>query len=615
MKTRIILTLICTLVCLFTLITVASAETFYAGTVDELKEANQKAIDNNEADTIYITADIDKAPFVATTSVTYILQANWTNCSTNGGAAKYADYVDIAFYADGGERTLTFTGNVLMTNQTVKPSNSSITYGGVNGGRLKVDMSKYTNLFMLSTRHYTINLYDVTFTGLRMDKNDWTMLSGKVINIYDGARIENCSNANGPIIDAATLNIYGGEITNCYTKNNMGRLIYAANVNMFGGSIYGNYQYNWRDDGYTNYFIDVTGSANIYGGSIYGNYYTQSGANSGMIGQAGNTSIKGNIVSGLIETNYSVSLPLTVENVDGKFTLTEGTVAEVTSSCFRLNSASYSVVFKNIDDSVSEAFMVKEDGTLARSLSGATELSAPDGKWTLTKNWCVGDTVDLTKQGTYYSAIDHKPEADDFDCTTALVCGTCDTIIYEAKQGHVIFESLSYGSFCDYGSYVCDCTNDGCRIVDQSTLEYAPLITMLGYSVTENESGINVGMIQGFAINREAKEKYEKLNDVTLSYGAVIAIESKLDGKQPLALEDGTVTKLNENVIVLDSNRLKHDAFEIKITGINADGLHPEQLDAKIIYCGYVSDGVGICYINNGLVYSDAPAYSYNEIK
>ena len=620
MKNKIFLSAICVLICLFAFSVVASAETFYVSTADELKTANASAIANEEADTIYITADIDNAPFVANTSVTYILQANLTNCYTNGGAYNVADYVDIAFYADGTQRTITFKNNVFQTNN-IKTKNSTLTFGGLNGGYLIVDMTKYANYFMYDSRSYTVNLREVTFKNLSMNKNDWTLLSANVLNIYDGAKIENCKNANGILVSANTLNMYGGEITGNYTVNNMGRMIMATTrFNMYGGAIYNNYQCNTRSDDYTNFLIDVTGSgkADLYGGAIYGNYFTYTSKtapnNCGVIGRSGTTAVLGCCAPGIMGVNYGVLTDIKVEAIDGKYQLTGGTVTE-TESAYKLTELAYSVMFKNTDGGIAEAFIVRADGTVSRSVTGATELVVPYGKWTDRQNWSVEGTVDLTKQGTYFATIDHTPENDDFDCTTTLVCNACKKTIYEAQPSHAIRETLSYGDYCGYGVYTCDCENEGCLVVDEVNMEYAPLITMIGYSVPEYTNNVNVGMVQGFILNTEAIEKYEQINEITLSYGVVVAIETALDGEKPLALVEGKIEAKNEKVLTYNLNGKKYNAFEIKVTGINSDGAHPEQLDAKIIYCAYISNGTDIVYVDNGATHIDPPSRSYNEIK
>ena len=608
-RTKMLFSVVAILVCLLSFAVIASAETFYASTGDELKAANQSAIDNSEADTIYITADIDGVPFVANSSVTYILQANWTNCYTNGGATNLADGVDIAFYADGAERTMTFKNGFVFQTTGINPTKSTITYGGIGGGRLKVDLSSYTSYFMYSRRSYTINLYEVTFTGLRMNKNDWTFLAGNVINMYDGAKIENCHNASGSLIDAGTLNIYGGEITGCYTVNNMGRLAVVNNLNMFGGAIYGNYQYNTRTDDYTNYLIETSQSANIYGGSIYGNYFTKSGS-SGIVGKHGTTSVLGCIASGAIGTNYSVT-SIKVEAVDGRYSLASGEVTDVTNGAFRLSPVSYSVMFKNANGSVVNAYMFKEDGTVAKAVDSSTEFTVPSGSWSLIKNSCIEATPVGTAQATYYVAIAHEQSEDDGNCETAVTCKTC-TMVYVEALTHNVVEALVYANFCAQGTYSCECTNEGCTVND--VVENMPaLFKMLGFSVTEkSETNKVVSMVQGFYVNNEAVCEYERINGVELSFGVVAASANKLGGLDPLTLVDGVVTRVSDTGIIShDMTASTHTAFEIKIVGIDATS--NEQLNAKLVYCGYVSDGKIIKYLDNGATYENAQSRSYNE--
>ena len=581
------------------------AEEFYVSSAQELKDANAKAIANSEADIVYIIADIDNAPFVANSSVTYVLQANWTNCHTNGGPQKVASNVDIAFYADGQERTLSFNNNFVFQTNNTKPSNSSITFGGANGGRLYIDMSKYTSYFMFDSKAYTINLYEVTFNGLRMSKGDWTFLSAGVLNIYDGAVIENCYNGDGYLIGAGTINMYGGEIRYNCTSNNMARIIYCSKLNMYGGSIHDNCQKNTRNGSYNNYMIDVTTSANIYGGEIYNNYFVKN-ASSGLIGKSGTVNSLGYISPSVLKTNYSVSAPYTIESVDGVYKVTSGEISEA-ANYVRLASSDYSLIFFNSNGSLINAYMVK-DGAVKCSFDASSEITVPsEFEWALSKGGCQAVIPNTEAQGVYYTA--HTRNEDDGNCETAVTCKSCTKIFIEAKM-HNLVKSISYVNYFEKGEYFCSCTNDGCTAVDIEE-QISPMLIGLGISVTTPDNARDgAGMVQGFILNGVASQLYEEVTGKAFCFGVVVAGNDH-NGKSPLTVENGEVKTEYDNVIVWNSANAIYDIISVKIKNIDINNeLHTT---SKIVFCGYVCDGDGIKYIHNGKTSSVATGISYSE--
>ena len=256
--------------------------------------------------------------------------------------------------------------------------------------------------------------------------------------------------------------------------------------------------------------------------------------------------------------------------------------------------------------------IAESDGilTLKKALSGGTELLLPQGEWASTKNSCIPVSPVLTAQATYYTTVDHAAESDDYDCTTALVCGVCGITIHEAKE-HSLISSLTYANFCESGVYICYCENDGCIVLNEKDDSFAPMFTMLGYSITEvSIGGKGIGMVQGFYANSTAIQKYEEANGVKLSLGVVAASKSYVESN-PLILNNGTVTAVNQNVLFYNNTNTPNDAFEIKITGINPE--NEAHLNSPLIWCGYVSDGYNIWYIDNGKTYKTAQSMSYNE--
>lgn len=567
------LAIVLALCCLFAFS--SSAAEYHVTTKDQLTSALNSALSTTEADTIYIDEDISGGNYRADTSITYVLNANWTNASQTPNAWTVASDVDIAFIANGAKRTLTFSSNRFQTNST-KPSNSSITYGGQNGGYLFVDLANSSGFPMYCSKSYTINLRNVEFSGLRISKSDWTFLSASVLNIYEGTKISNCQNTDGVLIQASTLNLYGGEICNNYCKNNMGRIVIADTFNMFGGEIHDNYQYNTRGDTYSCYMIDTSKGANLYGGSIYNNYYTKNGS-SGVIGSCGNTNTKGYAVQSVVGTNYEIAsvTSSTITNTDGVYSLADGTETTTNDWAVRLSKFPHSVMFKNNDGSVIDAFIIRDDGTMAKAHSGATAFAVPTsfGFWAKTMgegciNAIASADVLSTSQATYYGVNHTLGEA-----KIAYPNGL-------AKAG-IIGEA---------------CTVDGCAYANVIEENIPAIITTIGYSVRE-DTRRGHGISGGYLINHSALTAYEQSNGIKVDFGITIINPDSASGET--FFKDGDLT-VTTHAMKVESTSTKYSHLKFFVTGFDES-----MLDLDLIMAMYLNERIDDTVIKTNFVQRD----------
>ncbi len=570
-KLLVTLTFAIAFVCVLAL-SIIGAE-FHVTNTTELGSANSLALSNSESDTIYIDADISGGSFLGNSSVTYVLNANWTNVSQYSNAWTVANDSNIAFLANGARRTITFTGNRFQTNGT-HPSNSSITYGGINGGDLLVNLSSYSNYFMYDSKDYTINLYNVTFSGYSLNKNDWTFLSAKVLNIYDNVVIENCNNSGGILINATTFNMYGGEIKNNVVTNNMGRMIISGTFNMYGGSIHDNYNINTRTDSYTCHLFQAD-NANLYAGSIYNNYYEKSGNNSGLIGKQGSTNNVGYAAFGVIGANYEVTDPV-IQKIDGIYSLSSGTATESTTA-FKGGVVSHSVIFKSPDATIVDAFMIKADGTLQKSASGATTLTVPNAYsvWVINKahSCAFSITPKFDAQATYYGT-NHN---------------ISDTIAIRYPNG-----------FTKAGVTGYSCSGIDCEYIEK-TEDLEAIFSPNGYSYNTAKTGID----GGYLLNNDALKAYNELND-DIRFGIIIVNPAYLGDS--FLDENGKITA-KEKALQVEITTTDYSVYSFVINGFTTEYAKSFEL---VIASYAISNGKAE-FIQSEYALSDTPAVSMVE--
>ena len=155
---------------------------------------------------------------------------------------------------------------------------------------------------------------------------------------------------------------------------------------------------------------------------------------------------------------------------------------------------------------------------------------------------------------------------------------------------------------------VCSCGVSGCSAtVDYSTI--SPLFVDMGYSASTYGDGYSVA--QGFFIKREAISQYMQYKDV--EFGVVATVNESGSAIAPVLGASGVFdTKLDIT---------KNDYIDIIITGIPDNTADVEDGDAtvmnsekKIVFCLYVTDGVSVWFLDNGITSTSVEGISYQTI-
>lgn len=635
-RTKLFVCLLAAMTFILTLTFVSHAAEYSVSNDSEFSAIFDQALDG---DSIVITGNINQALDFGK-AITYILDGDgivWSASAQNTATDKTVKIV-----SRNGSNVFRPNASMWCNSYSLTVKNLSTTcwiLEAEQGANLLFDLEKANNRLFYGTFLKEISLkgnVDVTNLYSTTTSGDTNFLRCTTINIYDGVRIFGNYN-NRSLIEATNFNMYGGEICGNVCTGMWADIAISSTFTMTGGSIHSNYQtkphgsYTNPNDPQCVAFI-TTKNAYVYAGEIKGNFV-------GL----GHDKVNGT-VSGIGTRESSLNLYLQDGAIDENIlvvtetfgTFTKG--ADGTYSCVidpsnyryvtenqdgtltyerqygraKLNSFSYSVVFKDTDGDVLEAFMITADSTLFKSFNEATELQyipTSEFGWSDKAYGCGVAVPSLEVGGIYFvkdPTILHVFENDDFNCETASSCANCSDII-EAMT-HDIFESISYSNFFETGTYQRCCKNDGCSVINVTEQRKA-LFGMLGISVIEADSGLLQGsVVQGFIVDSFNLSEYGRINGVTMSFGVVCAVAGNFD-KNPLYLDGGVVKNtIEQKVLSFNLTNSKLNAFEIKLTGIKE-----EYMDTALIYCGYVSDGREIKYIDNGCTLNNAPSRSYNE--
>ncbi len=629
---KILFSIVSFAVCLFALTMVAFAQEYTAGTKNEFDTHFASATDG---DTIIITDSID-ATLDFGKSITYVLKGDgivWTAGVQNTATGK-----DVKIISDGNGNSFKPNASMWCNSYGLNVadlSSTSWTIFANEGCDLLFDMDVVDGRLFYGTFLNEITLKgNITVTRLYSTNSsgDTNYFKCKILNMYDGVEFYGNSTYK-PLIDVTTLNIYGGKIIGNVCIG-MWAHINATNLNMYGGEISGNYQtkphgtYTNANDPQSVAYVSSS-YAKLYDGSITGNFVGMGHNNEArgtVAGVATRATLHLYIKNGMIDKNILVTV-----GTFGEFTLDENGyyTCEIDPSNFLnitdngdgtftyarqynkyvLHEYENSLIFKNHDGSIIDAYMIDANGNVVLSYLENETVVIPQGKWSGVKGQCVETAVDLTSKGTFYPL--HMEGSDDGNCTTAVLCKLCACTVIEGNASHSLKESLTYESYTEYGKYTCECVNEGCTAANTVNDKYAAMFTMLGFSVSQfsNADG-TVAMMQSFITNREAISLYESLNNVKLSIGLVAAIEGNYENS-PLKLEGEGVVATSAKVQVYNATYGPNDAIEIKICGLDPN--NQDHMSAKIVYCGYVSDGQSIKYIDNGRTYESAVSRTYNE--
>ena len=127
----------------------------------------------------------------------------------------------------------------------------------------------------------------------------------------------------------------------------------------------------------------------------------------------------------------------------------------------------------------------------------------------------------------------------------------------------------------------------------------SPIVTPKGFSVFMDS------VVQGYAVDASALERYEELTGVEIKYGFVTAATTYATDK-PI---NGDGTAIHEKVLFEDLTDRGSLNLDIKIASIS-----DEHKDSRIVFCTYIVVGEEVIYINNNMTDTTVCGFSYNDI-
>ncbi|MBE6664023.1 MAG: leucine-rich repeat domain-containing protein [Ruminococcaceae bacterium] len=219
-------------------------------------------------------------------------------------------------------------------------------------------------------------------------------------------------------------------------------------------------------------------------------------------------------------------------------------------------------------------------------------------------NTCV--VCDLVSVVTGEKATGNHTYEDDFDCETALNCEVCLKTLAEALT-HDIKTTIIYENGYDkIGVQLTTCTNRGCK--HEISLKVDALFICKGYSAPENGAG---GIAIDYVVNIEAIEEYERVTNVTISYGIYASTQNNL-GDGYIFDENGTVA---DGALTAALNK-QYTKIQIKLVGFNTDELKATKFAIGAYVKAIDSESQKISYLQSGEI-ADGDKYafvSFNDI-
>jgi hypothetical protein len=178
--------------------------------------------------------------------------------------------------------------------------------------------------------------------------------------------------------------------------------------------------------------------------------------------------------------------------------------------------------------------------------------------------------------------------------------------------------SLTYENYFANGDKSTKCAR--CDVTEE-TKSSPIIIDFKGFSTKDDGNGITFG----YYLDVDALALFEKVNNIKLEFGFVVAVKSFVNGDAPLKA-DGTVAETTRGNVIkatASSDEINYTGYDFKLTGtwdkmVDLDGDNVAETDIKDIefyMAGYVFDG-NVSYIQSETATSSTvSAFTYNDIK
>ena len=177
-----------------------------------------------------------------------------------------------------------------------------------------------------------------------------------------------------------------------------------------------------------------------------------------------------------------------------------------------------------------------------------------------TSGWEITNEITYVNHCDVYYGGEHVYE-DDGDCTTALECERCLSVIEAAADVHDNQIVVEYANgFMSVGVKKEGCVK--CSAYVTETIE--PLFTCLGYSAPENGDG---GISIKYTVNGAAIAEYEEVTGINLSYGMFATTKQAIGNRDIFDGEGNTVN----GAISLDVTKSGFAFLSLKMVGFETE--------------------------------------------
>ncbi|MBQ7761557.1 MAG: leucine-rich repeat domain-containing protein [Clostridia bacterium] len=233
----------------------------------------------------------------------------------------------------------------------------------------------------------------------------------------------------------------------------------------------------------------------------------------------------------------------------------------------------------------------------------ATEAEIEAG--TATSDYNAIIKLGYNKCQAFYNNL-HKSTENDNDCTTPLLCETCNFVLEAANEAHDNGIIIEYANgYLDNGYKREGCTR--CSVFVEEETE--PLFECQGYSTQGYSNG---GIQIGFVINYEAIEAYNSSKNTEIKYGIFAVAQGNAQDEEgndkAIINADGTSIT---GVASVDFSKHTYDIFAIRVIGFETEA----HMNAQLALGAYVIDGDKVSYLQAGTP-TEGKTYcytSYNE--
>ena len=165
---------------------------------------------------------------------------------------------------------------------------------------------------------------------------------------------------------------------------------------------------------------------------------------------------------------------------------------------------------------------------------------------------------------------------------------------------HIPVWTVNVGANGFLGEITTQGTCNACNKTETEKLQ--PIFISLGYSSSKD------GVVQSYAVNRDALAKYEKVTKTKVSFGAVITTRNAIGNQNPL---NSKGEPINDKVKTVDFTDTKYDIIDVAVRGIPAE----LKDSAEIIFAMYLKTNGKITYLDNCVEKVDCGSRSYDTVE